>query len=148
MTGGPQPIPLRCPRCAAEVAPEQDWCLVCGAAARTRLAPTPNWKLPVAVLAVIALMAGVALAVAFVELTNDDGPVTQASTAAAPAEPNAVQTTDTVPVAPPVSTTTPAATATTPPTTVSVPTVTATVPTTTTPPTVPTTPTVPSATAP
>lgn len=143
MTDGPQPIPLRCPRCAADVAPEQDWCLVCGAAARTRLAPTPNWKLPVTVLATIALLAGLALALAFAELTKDDSPeITQSQ--AAPTEPEAATapTTDTVPTAPPATATTPAiptvsvptgTTITGPATTVTVPTTSTSTPTVTAP---------------
>ncbi|HEY4095893.1 MAG TPA: hypothetical protein VGM33_10300 [Baekduia sp.] len=95
---GPAPVPLRCPRCGASVGPEQDWCLECGAPARTRLAPTPHWHRPIAVLCTIALIAGVALAVAFASLTNDDGTVSAATTA--PVQPN--ETTST-PVAPPVS---------------------------------------------
>jgi hypothetical protein len=87
---GPAPVPLRCPRCGANVAPEQDWCLECGAPARTRLAPTPNWRLPVAFLALVALVAGLALAVAFTSLTKDDGVVRAATTAAV--EPNDTST--------------------------------------------------------
>lgn len=95
---GPQPVPLRCPRCGANVAPEQDWCLECGAPARTRLAPTPNWKAPIALVAVVVLLAGIALAFAFTSLTSDDGSVSAATTA--PAQPSETVTTQTVPVAP------------------------------------------------
>ena len=42
---------MRCPRCSAPIGPEQDWCLECGAPARTRLAPTPNWQLPTVAIA-------------------------------------------------------------------------------------------------
>ena len=42
----PEPGSIRCPRCSSPIGPEQDWCLECGAPARTRLAPTPNWRLP------------------------------------------------------------------------------------------------------
>jgi hypothetical protein len=96
---GPAPVPLRCPRCGANVEPEQDWCLECGAPARTRLAPTPNWRLPLAVLAAIAVIAGVALAIAFASLTQDDGTVSAATTA--PAQPTEITTTASVPTAPP-----------------------------------------------
>jgi hypothetical protein len=96
---GPQPVPLRCQRCGAGVAPEQDWCLECGAPARTRLAPTPNWKAPIALVAVVVLLAGAALAFAFTSLTSDDGTVTAATTAA-PAEPNETGTQSSVPTAP------------------------------------------------
>jgi hypothetical protein len=101
---GPAPVPLRCPRCGANVAPEQDWCLECGAPARTRLAPTPNWKAPIALVAVVVLLAGVALAFAFSSLTSDDGKVTAATaTTAAPAQPNETQPQSTVPTAPPAT---------------------------------------------
>ena len=82
---GPQPVPLRCPRCGANVAPEQDWCLECGAPARTRLAPTPRWQAPIALVAVVVLLAGLALALAFTNLTGDDGNVS--ATTNAPAQP-------------------------------------------------------------
>lgn len=71
----PPPGSLRCPRCSATVGPDQDWCLECGAPARTRLAPTPNWQLPTVAIGAIILLAGALLAFAFVELTSDDGVV-------------------------------------------------------------------------
>ena len=75
---------LTCPRCSAPVARDQDWCLRCGAAARTRIVPTPNWRLPLALAAVVALLALTALAWAFVALTSDEGPA-GATTTQAPA---------------------------------------------------------------
>ncbi len=69
----PPPGSLRCPRCLATLGTEQDWCLECGAPARTRLAPTPNWQLPTVAIGAIILLAGALLAFAFVELTDDDG---------------------------------------------------------------------------
>ena len=60
------PRPTTCPRCGAPLHEDQDWCLECGAPARTRLAPTPNWHIPAALLAVVVALAGAALAVAFV----------------------------------------------------------------------------------
>jgi hypothetical protein len=110
---------IRCPRCQSPVAPDQDWCLECGAAARTRLAPTPNWRLPVAALALVAVLAGIGLAVAFVALTDDNTSKPAASTATAPAvatEPTAAPppTTPpsgaTTPTTPAITTTTPTAT--------------------------------------
>ncbi|HVF79788.1 MAG TPA: hypothetical protein VNA28_15935 [Solirubrobacteraceae bacterium] len=69
----PPPGSLRCPRCSATVGADQDWCLECGAPARTRLAPTPNWQLPTVAIAAMVLLAGALLAFAFVDLTGDDG---------------------------------------------------------------------------
>ena len=63
---------MRCPRCSSPIGPEQDWCLECGAPARTRLAPTPNWQLPTVAIGTIIAIAGALLAFAFVKLTNDD----------------------------------------------------------------------------
>jgi hypothetical protein len=126
---------IRCPRCQSPVAPDQDWCLECGAAARTRLAPTPNWRLPVAALALVALLAGIGLAVAFVALTDDNTKAKTASTAApvVATEPTAAPP----PTTPPTTTTPP--TATTPGITTTTPTTPTTTPATT--PTVRTTPT-------
>jgi hypothetical protein len=101
----PPPRPsgtIRCPRCSAEVGPDQGWCLECGAPARTRLAPTPNWQLPTVAIAAIVLIAGALLAFAFVKLTGDDDTKTSAATTPVvatqpPAAPPAVQTTATTP---------------------------------------------------
>ena len=123
---GPPPGTQQCPRCGAEVAPDQDWCLDCGYAVRTRVAPTPRWRIPVAIAGTVAVLALAALAVAFVDLTEDPETVTAPAT---------TPTTQTVP--PPA--TVPPATTTTPP-------VTTTPPATTTPP--PTTTPNPTATAP
>jgi hypothetical protein len=129
---------IRCPRCQSPVAPDQDWCLECGAAARTRLAPTPNWRLPVAALALVALLAGIGLAVAFVALTDDNTKANAASTAApvVATEPTAAPP----PTTPPATTTPPTATT---------PGITTTTPTATTPPTsTPTTSTTPTISTP
>ena len=81
---------IRCPRCNAPVGPDQDWCLECGAAARTRLAATPNWRVPIIVLTIVILLAGAGLAVAFVALTNDSTKAPAATSAPAVAtEPTA-----------------------------------------------------------
>jgi hypothetical protein len=80
----PAPGTIACPRCATAVSPDQDWCLACGAPARTRLVPTPNCRAPVAVLATVILLAGVALAIAFVALTNDTEPAAPVDSQAPP----------------------------------------------------------------
>jgi hypothetical protein len=73
---------MRCPRCSATIGPEQDWCMECGAPARTRLAPTPNWQLPTVALGALMLIAGALFAFAFVKLTgDDDAPVSQTTPA-------------------------------------------------------------------
>jgi hypothetical protein len=110
---GPAPAALRCPRCGATVAPEQDWCLECGAPARTRLAPTPNWRAPIAAIALVIVLAGAAFAFAFSDLTADDGNVSSATAttpASTPAGDTAAQT-PTVPTAPAATQTSPSASA-------------------------------------
>ncbi len=57
--------------CGSPIARQQDWCLQCGTGARTRMVPTPNWRLPIAALVAIVVIAGAALAIAFVSLTAD-----------------------------------------------------------------------------
>jgi hypothetical protein len=70
---------------------DQEWCLRCGAAARTRLAAAPNWRVPIAAaVAVIVLSLGV-LAAALVDLAGSSSPtkvqVTRVVTTAAAAVP-------------------------------------------------------------
>ncbi len=95
----PDPGTIHCPRCTSPVAADQDWCLECGAPARTRLAQTPNWRLPTVAIAAIVAIAGALLAFAFVKLTSDDDaiPASTVPTAAAPVAPPPV-------VQPPVAT--------------------------------------------
>ena len=115
---------VACPRCGAEVPPERDWCLECGEAARTQILPARGWKLPIAIVVGVVLLAGVAAVVTFVQLSSDAGDaarLAQAPTTAPPA-----------PTAPP-----PAATTTLPP---------GATPTAPTPPTVPPTPATPAPT--
>lgn len=53
------------------MAPEQDWCLECGNAVTTRVAPPPSWRIPVAV--AVGTLALLALAVALtVSALSDD----------------------------------------------------------------------------
>lgn len=66
------PAEIPCPRCGAPVGPEQAWCLTCGAPARTRMRPTPNWKLPLLAIAVLVLIAAGGTVGAFVALTTDN----------------------------------------------------------------------------
>jgi hypothetical protein len=98
----PQPIPAdACPLCGAPLAADQEWCLNCGAAARTRLAATPGWHGPVAVVAVITALALGILAAALVKLAGDSGPApapaTTTVTSAAAAPPATVPTPATTP---------------------------------------------------
>jgi hypothetical protein len=92
--GAPAPAADACPRCGARLEPTQGWCLRCGAAARTRLVPTPGWKVPVALVVAVVVVCLAALTWAFVALTSDQGPsdggsstTTTQPTATQPAQP-------------------------------------------------------------
>jgi hypothetical protein len=83
-----------CPLCRQPLEPEQEWCLRCGAAARTRLAPAPNWKAPLTALAVLITLALGVLAASVVELAGGFGdstanPVTVTVTTGAAEGPSA-----------------------------------------------------------
>ena len=65
--------PEACPRCGAGLAPEQDWCLECGAAARTRVVGATHWRLPLGIVAAVVLLLGAAFAYAFVAVSDDAG---------------------------------------------------------------------------
>jgi len=81
------PAPEGCPLCGAPLDPEQEWCLSCGAAARTRLAMSSNWKGPIIVVAMVAALSIAVIAISLVELAGSSGSsttsVTVTSTAAA-----------------------------------------------------------------
>jgi hypothetical protein len=109
-TAAPPTDGTACPRCGAHVADNQDWCLSCGDAARTRLVPTPNWRLPIAIVAVVCALALLAIALAFVQLTKDDAPVTPTAPAATTPATTPPATTPPATTAPATATTTPGAT--------------------------------------
>jgi uncharacterized paraquat-inducible protein A len=59
-----------CPLCNAPLRADQDWCLRCGTAARTRLAAPAKWKGLVATLALVAAIALAVLVVALVKIAG------------------------------------------------------------------------------
>ena len=81
----PSTDPEACPLCGTTLDRDQDWCLRCGAAARTRLATAPNWKAPVVLLAVIAALALAVLAVALVKLAGKSNSNAPTATLTVPA---------------------------------------------------------------
>jgi hypothetical protein len=95
-------VDAACPLCGAPLDPTQEWCLSCGAAARTRLAAPTNWKAPIVAIAVIATLALGVLAAALVKLSGGSGttrvlaPVTRTViVATTPTTPGALPTTTT-----------------------------------------------------
>jgi hypothetical protein len=59
-----------CPLCGSPLRPDQDWCLRCGAAARTRLAAPAKWKALALALTTIVAVALAVLIVALVKLAG------------------------------------------------------------------------------
>jgi len=76
-----------CPHCGASLAPDQEWCLNCGRAVATRIAPTPRWRLPVLLVGALLALIAAALILALVELSGDPQPVAKAPIATATATP-------------------------------------------------------------
>jgi hypothetical protein len=84
-----------CPLCGAPLHRTQEWCLQCGAAARTRLAASPNWKGLTATLAVVVALALAVLAAALVKLaggSESSPPATTTTVASAPSALTPTQT--------------------------------------------------------
>lgn len=57
-----------CPLCGSPLHDAQDWCLRCGAAARTRLAATPRWRAPVLAFTTVIVVSLAVLIAALVKL--------------------------------------------------------------------------------
>jgi hypothetical protein len=102
-----------CPLCGAPLHAEQEWCLRCGAAARTRLAASPAWKAPLLGAIVVAVLSLGVLAAALVKLAGDSGPgkppttttVTSTLPAALSTTTPTTPTVSTTPIVPPASST-------------------------------------------
>lgn len=60
-----------CPSCGGPLAPEQLFCLTCGARVGLSYRKAPSWMLPVAVIAVVLVAAGAGLAFALNEISGD-----------------------------------------------------------------------------
>ena len=58
----------QCGSCDAPLAPDQEWCLACGAA-RTMLRRPPNWRIPVAVVTLVVVLVVIGLLIALVSLS-------------------------------------------------------------------------------
>jgi hypothetical protein len=111
-----------CPLCGAPLHPEQEWCLSCGAAARTRLAASPNWRAPLITVVVVAVLSLGVLAGALVKLAGGSGSQTPATTTTVTTAAGALAPTDTTDTTPTVATqTTPGAATSTQSTTPSTP---------------------------
>lgn len=59
-----------CPLCGAPLRADQDWCVRCGAAARTRLAAPAKWKALATALVIVVALSLAVLIVALVKLSG------------------------------------------------------------------------------
>jgi hypothetical protein len=66
----PAGTPEACPLCGTPLRGDQDWCLGCGAAARTRLAAPANWRAPIVLLGVTVVLSLGVLSVSLVKLAE------------------------------------------------------------------------------
>jgi SPOR domain len=108
----PAPPERRCPRCGSTLAPDQEWCLACGAAAETEVAEPRGWRVPIALGGGLGLLALIGVVLPIVALAN--GPDKLASTTPTPTPTAAAPAPTTVPTATPfpTATTSPGATVT------------------------------------
>ena len=89
-----------CPSCGASLAPDQQFCVECGARVGTSLRRHPSWRLPAAIVAVVVLLAGAAVAYTVGEVASDS----QADSAApAPTQTAAQQAAPVQPAQPPTT---------------------------------------------
>lgn len=78
MSQEPAHASARCPVCGAALVGSQSWCLACGSAARTRLAPAPRWRMASALVGVIAMCALLAVGFAIAGQFGGSGAATGA----------------------------------------------------------------------
>jgi SPOR domain len=78
----PAPPERRCPRCGSTLAPDQEWCLACGAAAETEVAEPRGWRVPIALGAGLGLLALIGVVLLIIALAS--GPDKLASTTPTP----------------------------------------------------------------
>ena len=109
----PGPPERRCPRCGSIMAPDQEWCLNCGAAAGTEVVEARAWRVPLYLGGGLAALAAIGVILAIVALAsrNDEVTGTPTPTPSAAAPPGATATT------PPLATGTPLPSVTPSPTT-------------------------------
>ena len=91
---------LRCRHCGASLAPDQDWCLECGAAATTRILRPPSWKLAAGIVLGVVALVVVAVAIAVNGQSRDAHRAAAGGSARKPAATTAARSAATTPAAP------------------------------------------------
>jgi septal ring-binding cell division protein DamX len=92
----PAPPERRCPRCGHAMAPDQEWCLACGAAASTEVAEPRGWRVPILIAGGLALLAILGVVLALVALSGGGEKLAEATPTPSP---QAVPTTSPIPTA-------------------------------------------------
>ena len=69
------PVPVgpperRCPRCGSAMAPDQEWCLACGAAAGTEVVEAEGWRVPLYLGGALVALAIIGVIIAIVALSG------------------------------------------------------------------------------
>ena len=73
----PGPPERRCPRCGSTLAPDQEWCLSCGAAAGTEVVEASGWRVPLYLGGGLAPLAVIGVILAIVALASQKDEVAQ-----------------------------------------------------------------------
>src|SRR5215213_4202828 len=64
------PPERRCPRCGSTLAPEQEWCLACGAATGTEVVEARGWRVPLYLGGALVALAIIGVIIAIVALSD------------------------------------------------------------------------------
>jgi len=102
----PAPPERRCPRCGSVLAPEQEWCLACGAAADTEVAEPRGWRVPIMLTGGLGLLALLGVILLIVALSGGPEKLATATPTPSTAAPPAATPTSAVPTSSPLPTTT------------------------------------------
>jgi cytoskeletal protein RodZ len=87
MSVPPAPPERRCPRCGSTLAPDQEWCLSCGAAADTEVVEARGWRVPLYLGGGLAALAALGVILAIVALASRNDEVSPTATPVASAVP-------------------------------------------------------------
>ena len=104
-----RPPERRCPRCGSTLAPDQEWCLACGAAAGTEVVEARGWRVPVYLGGGLVALAIIGVIIAIVALSDQKQEVAGTPTPGGSAPPAATPTISPVPTTSAIPTTTPSA---------------------------------------
>jgi hypothetical protein len=63
---------IRCEACGSPMADDQEWCLECGAA-RTLIHTAPDWRIALAIVAVVVMLALIGFAIVLINLSTSAG---------------------------------------------------------------------------